>query len=40
MEIGFVGFLVIFFAGVGTGWVFFEKPEWVRQAYAWVKSKF
>lgn len=40
MEIGFVGFLVIYGVGVGTGWVFFEKPEWVRAGVAWVKSQF
>jgi len=31
--------LFIFAAGVGTGWVVFEKPEWVRASVNWVKAK-
>ncbi len=33
--------LVVFFVvGVFVGAVIFEKPEWVRAAWAWVKSLF
>ena len=31
--------LFIFAMGVGTGWVVFEKPEWVHAAVNWVKAK-
>jgi len=30
----------VFLAGVVVGAIIFEKPEWVRLAWAWVKSKF
>lgn len=33
-------YLGVYVAGVGTGWVVFEKPEWVREGWAWVKAQF
>lgn len=30
----------IFALGVLTGWIVFEKPEKVRNAWDWVKGKF
>ena len=32
--------IVIFAAGVLTGWIIFEKPEKARNAWDWVKGQF
>jgi len=32
--------LIMFLIGVVVGAIIFEKPEWVRAAWAWIKSKF
>lgn len=38
-----MGYLLVFGAGIGVGWLLFKQPQWVKDKlsalWTWIKSK-